>query len=269
MLRKLDEPIKFYLDLFEEQRDFAEEDSGEQIVASILLDAFIKRRIWNQDRVDEYSKPEKVTDSDYTDSEHIIYTIALDVWTRGQFSHALNLFNDVYSSWRSKLGRTHIQTINTKFNIGQILKRQKKYEEALDCFKEVYDVRSRKLGAAHIDTLNSKDQIGAIYWHQSEYELAYQTYSEIADVLSSYKESLHYRSLKARFWMARILMKQGAYQESLDLFSEIYLLYRNKFGEDFEETLIIKYYVELLHESIENQKGCFQRLKEHFRKLQL
>eukprot|EP01051_Picozoa_sp_SAG22_P035395 SAG22_NODE_16590_length_320_cov_0.766816_1_plen_73_part_01 len=73
------------------------------------------------------------------------------------------MYEEVIAGYTAKYGADHVETLQTKMNLGALYAEQKDYENAKPLFESVIAGYTAKYGADHVDTLRAKMNLGALY----------------------------------------------------------------------------------------------------------
>ncbi len=168
-----------------------------------------------------------------------------ELYDRGHYEDAEEVFDELYQKQREDLGERHEDTLKSQWWLSLTLYEEAKYDEAKTMLYECCEGRKETLGQKHADTLSVQWKLGSILYDEKQYkeakEMLYECFEGRREVLGE----KHVDTLSARLWLGLTLYGEKKYEEAEKILNECYEGRREVLGKRHEDTLDTQWWLGL------------------------
>ena len=181
----------------------------------------------------------------------------------GQYSNAMDIFQDVHTRKADLLGADHSSTLSSANSIAVCLSSMGRIEDALKRHRDIYVRAADKLGIDHSQTLASSHGIAECLSHLGRFEDGLNHYEDLYERQVKVLGSDHPRTLSSGHGIAQCLFNLGRYLDAGKRHEDIYKRRAKALGLDHPDTLSSSFSIALFMSTL----GQYEDALKHFEDL--
>ena len=180
---------------------------------------------------------------------------------KGQLSEGEESYRKALALRKKALGLKHPDTLTCMANLGQMLRRQGKWEDAVIMHRKALMLRKKALGHEHPDTLVSLDYLSGALTTIGDYKAAEEMCQRALEILDSKFGPKHPKTFQVMGSLAHVLSSQMRYEDSEKMYRQVLAIRVEVLGRDHRDTIMNLW---LLGNVLEYQ-GLFEEAEELYR----
>ena len=167
---------------------------------------------------------------------------------------ALLYLKKVLEIREKQLGPEHPETARTLGNIGTTLQKRGEYNSALECYLKNKEICEKVLGVRSPSTATCYNNLGVLYAHLEDYERALEYLRKSLETCEQVYEHEpdHPDIAQAYNNLGKVLAEKGEITQALECFMKALEIYRKKYGEGHEDTVMAELNITRLLENIKD-----------------
>jgi hypothetical protein len=150
----------------------------------------------------------------------MMYALAEIFRRKGDYDHALPLFEECLAKRKRVLGEDHPDTLSSLNNLASLLDDKGDYDRALPMYEEYLEKGKRILGEDHPDTLGSLNGLAVLFDNMGDYDRALPLYEECLAKRKRVLGEDHPDTLGSLNNLALLFINKGDCDRSLAVYEE-------------------------------------------------
>jgi len=143
---------------------------------------------------------------------------AIQLYERGEYQKATDLFEQVVELANKTLGPDHPNVANSLNNLAELYKKQGRYAEAEPLYKRSLKIKEAKLGPDHPDVAKSLNNLAELYRSQGRYAEAEPLYKRSLEIWEAKLGPDHPDVAKSLNNLAVLHVAQGQWLDAVEAF---------------------------------------------------
>ena len=193
---------------------------------------------------------------------NLIHSIGYILSAQGDYSGALERYNQALDiKWRT-IGEDHPDTAATIHSIGRVLLAQGDYSGALERYNQALDIKRRTIGEDYLSTASTINNIGHVLLAHGDYSGALERYNQALDIKHRILGEDHPSTAVTIHSIGRVLLAQGDYSGALERHNQALDIKRRILGEDHPSTAVTIHDVGRVLSAQGDYSGAFERYSQ-------